>query len=92
MTRETWVQIPENSKFVNVGVDFNGEIDFFKIIIIDDLHIFGFVVINPDGDQSIETTVEDGEVVEAGFSYDNRDFSIQLLASHKAYELIFSEV
>ncbi len=30
--KETWIQVPKSSKFVNIGVDFEGEINFFKIV------------------------------------------------------------
>lgn len=90
--KETWIQVPKTSKFANVGVDFDGEINFFKIIFIDDLYEVGFVVIDPDGRQIAINTVDDEDSIETRFEFDGRMFLLQMyLTGDTAYEIVFTE-
>ncbi len=84
----TWIQISKETKFVNVGVDDNGEPVFFKITIIDNMGLIGFIVIDPDGKLTVSGADEDAEVVSVSLSFDEREYEIQLLPSESAYELI----
>jgi hypothetical protein len=73
-------------------VDFEGEINFFKIVFIDDLYEVGVVVIDPDGNQIAIKTVDDEEIVETRFGFEERLFLLQMYStSDMAYEIIFTE-
>ena len=89
--KETWVQIPKESRFVNVGADFNGEVDFFKIIIVDDLYLNGLVVFDPDGNNISEVTVENCDIVNTKFAFEGKEYAIQLIITDQSYEIIFVE-
>lgn len=89
--KETWIQVPKDTRFVNSGVDINGEIGFFRFILIDNLGMLGFVVVDPDGNQISEIMVENEEIVISNFYFENRKYALQLLATPYSYELIFSE-
>lgn len=90
--KETWIQVPKSSKFVNIGVDFDGEVYFFKIVFIDDLYEVGFVVIDPDGKQIAINTVETEEAVESKFDFEGKSFMLQMyITSDLAYEIIFTQ-
>ena len=91
--KETWIQVPRTSKFANIGVDFNGEINFFKIIFIDDLYEVGFAVIDPDGNQIAIKTVDNEECFEERFDFDGKTFMLQMyLTNALAYEIIFIQM
>ena len=89
--KDTWIQVPNNCRFVNVGVDFYGEIAFFRIIIVDDHGLLGFMVIDPDGIILSEIAVENEEVVNEDFCFEGREFSLQLLQADNSYEIMFNE-
>ena len=90
--KETWIQIPRTSKFANIGVELEGEINFFKLVFIDDLYEMGLIVIDPDGNQVAINTVENEEIVETRFSFERKEFLLQLyLTNDVAYEIILSE-
>lgn len=89
--KDTWIQVPSSCRFVNIGVDFYGEIAFFRIIIVDDHGLLGFMVIDPDGIILSEIAVENEEVVNEDFSFEGREFSLQLLLANNSYEIMFNE-
>ena len=89
--KETWVQVPKDTRFVNIGVDINGEVAFFRVIVIDDVYLLGFVIFDPEGNYISDTIVEDEDSVGAKFTYDNKNYTIQLMITDRSYEFIFSE-
>lgn len=89
--KETWVQVPKETRFVNIGVDINGEVAFFRVIIIDDVYLIGVVIFDPEGNYISDMIVEDDESVDAEFTYENKNYIIQLMITDRSYEFIFLE-
>lgn len=89
--KETWVQVPKETRFVNIGVDINGEVAFFRVIIIDDVYLMGVVIFDPEGNYISDMIVEDDESVDAEFTYENKNYIIQLMITDRSYEFIFME-
>ena len=89
--KETWVQVPKDTRFVNIGIDINGEVAFFRAIIIDDVYLMGVVIFDPEGNYISDTIVEDEDSVDAEFTYCDKNYIIQLMVTDRSYEFIFSE-
>ena len=89
--KETWVQVPKDTRFVNIGADINGEVAFFRVIIIDDVCLLGVVIFDPEGNYISDTIVEDEDLVDAEFTYDDKNYIVQLMVTDRSYEFIFSE-
>ena len=51
----------------------------------------GVVVIDPDGNQLSEVTIENGDVVNACFVFEDISFRLQLIITGVSYEMIFTE-
>jgi hypothetical protein len=85
--RVTCIQVSKDTRFVNVGIDIDGELEFFRIAIIDVMGIVGMLVVNPDGDLATSSVTEDVEIVSTKFTFMDILYNIELMPSDLAYEL-----
>ena len=51
----------------------------------------GVVIFDPEGNYISDMIVEDDESVDAEFTYENKNYIIQLMITDRSYEFIFME-
>ncbi len=85
------IQVPRESRFVNIGVDSSGELEYIRIAFVDVMGIIGMIVIDPDGNMATGTILEDAEVVSVRFTYFDVLYNCSLISTELAYELTISQ-
>lgn len=92
MKQRTYLQISENMKYVNVGVEYDDDILFFQINFINNIQNWGIVVINPDG-IVIANVKPYEENINMQFDFEGKRFQILVVSPHNGmYEVNFMEV
>lgn len=85
------LQIPEENRFINVGLLIEGELNYIDINFIKNPHYWGINIVNPDGeDKVIMKPYNEYELI-YNFGYKDKCINLTIMRTDNNYEIIWDD-